>query len=87
MTANNVEALIDREPSCLSAGDFERATSVAFRKANLRLKVKPQVTPDGNIIMTLDINKDSVGQSTNAGFAIDTKHVQTEVLVETAARS
>jgi type IV pilus assembly protein PilQ len=32
--------------------------------------------------MKLDINKDSVGQSTNAGFAIDTKHVQTQVLVE-----
>ena len=32
--------------------------------------------------MTLDINKDSVGQSTPQGFAIDTKHVQTEVLVE-----
>jgi type IV pilus assembly protein PilQ len=32
--------------------------------------------------MTLDVNKDSVGQSTNAGFAIDTKHVQTQVLVE-----
>ena len=32
--------------------------------------------------MVLDINKDSVGQSTPQGFAIDTKHVQTEVLVE-----
>jgi type IV pilus assembly protein PilQ len=55
---------------------------VSFRKANLSLKVKPQITPDGNIIMTLDINKDSVGQVTAAGFAIDTKHVKTEVLVE-----
>ncbi|MDQ0081327.1 hypothetical protein J2W35_001664 [Variovorax boronicumulans] len=30
----------------------------------------------------LDVNKDSVGQSTTAGYAINTKHVQTEVLVE-----
>jgi len=44
--------------------------------------VKPQITPDGNIIMGLDVNKDAVGQTTTFGFAIDTKHVKTEVLVE-----
>src|SRR5690606_36989428 len=58
------------------------ATSISFRKANLALKVKPQITPDGNIIMALDINKDAVGQVTTAGFAVDTKHIKTEVLVE-----
>jgi len=44
--------------------------------------VTPQITPEGNIILTLDVNKDTVGQATTAGFAINTKHVQTEVLVE-----
>ena len=58
------------------------ATSIAFRKANLKLEVTPQITPEGNIILTLDVNKDTVGQPTTAGFAINTKHVQTEVLVE-----
>ena len=58
------------------------ATSVSFRKATLSLKVKPQITPDDNIIMKLDVHKDSVGQLTNAGPAIDTKQVVTEVLVE-----
>lgn len=58
------------------------ATSIAFRKANLKLEVTPQITPEGNIILDLDVNKDSVGQSTSAGFAIDTKHIQTKVLVE-----
>jgi type IV pilus assembly protein PilQ len=83
MTANNVEALIEQGTELpYQQATSSGATSVAFRKANLALKVKPQITPDGNIIMTLDINKDSVGQSTNAGFAIDTKHVQTQVLVE-----
>jgi len=83
MTANNVEALIEQGTELpYQQATSSGATSVAFRKANLALKVRPQVTPDGNIIMTLDINKDSVGQSTNAGFAIDTKHVQTQVLVE-----
>ena len=33
-------------------------------------------------MLTLDVLKDSVGQTTPAGFAIDTKHVNTQVLVE-----
>jgi type IV pilus assembly protein PilQ len=55
---------------------------VSFVKANLSLKVKPQITPDGNVIMTLDVNNDTPGATTPAGIAISTKHVKTEVLVE-----
>ena len=58
------------------------ATSVAFRKANLKLEVTPQITPEGNIILDLDINKDSRGETTVDGIAINTKHVKTQVLVE-----
>jgi len=58
------------------------ATSLAFRKANLKLEVTPQITPEGAIVLDLDISKDSVGQTTPAGFAIDTKHIKTQVLVE-----
>jgi len=83
MTANNVEALIEQGTELpYQQATSSGATSVSFRKANLALKVKPQITPDGNIIMTLDVNKDSVGQVTAAGLAIDTKHVQTQVLIE-----
>ena len=42
----------------------------------------PQVTPEGNVILDVDITKDSVGRATTAGFAINTKHVKTQVLVE-----
>jgi type IV pilus assembly protein PilQ len=48
----------------------------------LKLEVTPQITPEGNVILDVDVNKDSVGRSTAAGFAIDTKHVRTQVLVE-----
>jgi type IV pilus assembly protein PilQ len=58
------------------------ATSIVFRKANLRLEVTPQITPDGNVVIDVDVNKDSVGQETRAGFAIDTKHVKTQVMVD-----
>ena len=34
------------------------------------------------MILDVDVNKDSVGRATTAGFAIDTKHVKTQVLVE-----
>ena len=57
-------------------------TTIEFKKANLRLEVTPQITPEGNIILNVDVNKDSVGRSTANGFAIDTKHIQTQVLVE-----
>ncbi|MYM70087.1 type IV pilus secretin PilQ [Pseudoduganella sp. FT55W] len=58
------------------------ATSIMFRKANLRLEVTPQITPDGNVVIDVDVNKDSVGQETRSGFAIDTKHVKTQVMVD-----
>jgi type IV pilus assembly protein PilQ len=44
--------------------------------------VTPKITPEGNVILTLDITKDSRGETTAAGVAIDTKHIQTQVLVE-----
>ena len=83
LTGDKVEALIEQGVELpYQQATSSGATSVSFRKANLSLKVKPQITPDGNIIMTLDINKDSVGDQTPAGFAINTNHVKTEVLVE-----
>jgi type IV pilus assembly protein PilQ len=85
MTANQVEAIIEQGVEIpYQQATSSGATSVSFRKANLSLKVKPQITPDGKITMSLDINKDTPNTtlSTGAGVAIDTKHVKTEVLVE-----
>lgn len=58
------------------------ATSISFKKANLRLEVTPQITPDGNVVLEVDVNKDSKGEETRAGFAINTQHVKTKVMVE-----
>ena len=83
LTADQIEALIEQGTEIpYQAATSSGATSVQFRKANLSLKVKPQITPDGNVIMTLDINKDAPGAQTAGGLAINTKHVKTEVLVE-----
>jgi type IV pilus assembly protein PilQ len=83
LTADQVEAVIEQGTEIpYQQATSSGATSVAFRKANLALKVKPQITPEGNVIMTLDVNKDQPGATTAFGVQINTKHVKTEVLVE-----
>lgn len=58
------------------------ATAIAFKKATLSLNVTPQITPDGTIILTVDVHKDSRGEETRFGPAINTKQVKTTVLVD-----
>jgi len=83
VTANQIEALIEQGTEIpYQQATSSGATSIAFRKAVLALRVKPQITPDGNVIMDVDVNKDSRGTDTLAGPSIDTKHVRTSVLVE-----
>ncbi len=84
VTTDQVKALIEQgtELPYQTRGSATVEPKVEFRKAILKLEVTPQITPEGNIILTLEVNKDSVGRVTPAGFAIDTKRVQTQVLVE-----
>lgn len=42
----------------------------------------PQITPEGSVILDVDVNKDSVGRVTPSGFGIDTKHAKTKVMVQ-----
>src|SRR6218665_1826242 len=83
ITADQVKALIEQgEELPYQVATSSGATSIQFRKANLKLEVTPQITPEGNVILNVDINKDSRGTLTPQGYAINTKHVQTQVLVE-----
>ncbi|MBL8344109.1 MAG: type IV pilus secretin PilQ [Rubrivivax sp.] len=83
ITADQVKALIEQGTELpFQQATSSGATSIAFRKASLKLEVTPQITPEGNVILDVDVTKDSVGIPTTAGFAIDTKHVKTQVLVE-----
>jgi len=85
LTADQIEATIEdgKEIPYWSASS-SGATTVSYRKAVLSLRVRPQITPDGRVIMTLHVNNDTVDPtlSTSYGLAINTKNVQTEVLVE-----
>jgi len=83
MTADQTKALIEQGteyPYSVTAPNG--ATTIAFKKAVLKLEVTPQITPEGDIILDLDINKDSRGETTIQGVAIDTKHIKTQILVQ-----
>jgi type IV pilus assembly protein PilQ len=80
----------DQQPALIEQGEeipFQQATSsgatsIQFKKANLKLEVTPQITPDGNVILMVDVAKDSRGVAVGSSFAINTKHVKTNVQVE-----
>ncbi|WP_398305828.1 type IV pilus secretin PilQ [Zoogloea sp.] len=87
MTADKVEALIEQgtEVPFQTQGGGTTAPTVSFKKANLALKVKPQITPDGKVMMSIEVNKDQPRYDrpvANGNVPIDTKHVKTEVVVE-----
>ena len=70
--------------SCTSAAGGTQTCTTAFKDAALRLEVTPQITPEGSIIMDLDVNKDAINTSftSNAGPVLEVKNVTTQVLVE-----
>jgi type IV pilus assembly protein PilQ len=83
ITADKVKATIEQGTEIpYQAATSSGATNVQFRKATLKLEVTPQITPEGAIFLDVKVNKDSRGQDTQSGPAIDTKNVQTQVLVD-----
>jgi type IV pilus assembly protein PilQ len=83
VTADQTKALIEQGTEYpYQQATSSGATSTAFKKATLKLEVTPQITPEGNVILDVDVTKDSRGETTAQGIAINTKHVRTQVLVE-----
>ncbi|WP_082680050.1 type IV pilus secretin PilQ [Paucibacter sp. KCTC 42545] len=83
ITADQVKALIEQgEELPYQVATSSGATSIQFKKAVLKLEVTPQITPEGSVILDVDVNKDSRGTLTPQGYAINNKHVKTQVLVE-----
>ncbi len=87
-TQDKVTATIQsgvRIPYQAQAGGTEGpgGTTTEFVDAVLSLEVTPQITPDGRIIMQLDIHQDSVSNNTIGSVpAINTNSINTSVLVE-----
>ena len=80
VTGNNVKAVIEQGTEIpYQESTSSGATSTSFRKANLKLEVTPQIARNGEVLLDVDVTKDSVGTYTADGFTINTKHVQTQV--------
>lgn len=83
VTSNQVEALIEQGTDVPYSTSSQAGTKTEFKKAVLSLKVLPQITPDGNLIMRVEVHKDSVIPTTPGQQpSIDTKVITTEVQVE-----
>jgi type IV pilus assembly protein PilQ len=88
ITGDNQKAHIEQgtEIPYVTPGSANSPATVSFKKAVLALDVTPQITPDGRVIMQVEIRKDSVGQEVNVQGggtvpAIDTKNVLTQIAV------
>lgn len=83
VTADKTEANIESgvEVPYLQASS-SGATSVAFKKAVLSLKVTPQITPEDHVSMKVNVNQDTVGNIYSGVPSINTKKVETDVLVD-----
>jgi type IV pilus assembly protein PilQ len=88
ITGDNQKAHIEQgtEIPYVTPGTLGSPATVSFKKAVLALDVTPQITPDGRVIMQVEIRKDSVGELVNVQGggqvpAIDTKNVLTSIAV------
>ncbi len=83
ITSNQKEAVIRSgvEIPYLQAAS-SGATAVQFKEAVLALRVTPQITPDDRIIMDLKVSKDNVGEVFAGVPSINTRSVETQVLVD-----
>lgn len=59
------------------------ATNISFKKAELSLEVRPQVTRNNKVILHLKVNEDKRGDTeVNGEPAIDTQNIETSVLMK-----
>lgn len=83
ITSNQTQARIERGTEIpYQEASSSGATSTSFKKAVLSLEVTPTITPDDRIFLDLSVTKDDVGEIFNGVPSIDTRAVQTQVLVD-----
>ncbi|HFB4746726.1 TPA: type IV pilus secretin PilQ [Neisseria gonorrhoeae] len=90
LTQNRKEAKIESGYeipfTVTTASGGGNSTNTELKKAVLGLTVTPNITPDGQIIMTVKINKDSPAQCAASGnntiLCISTKSLNTQAMVE-----
>lgn len=81
----------NQQPAAIEAGEEipyqeisrSGATGIAFKKAVLSLQVTPQIMPDGEVLLQLQINQDKPSNRLVLGVpAINTRQISTNILVK-----
>jgi type IV pilus assembly protein PilQ len=81
VTADQTKAIIKQgRKIAYQQATSSGATAVTFVEAVLSLEVTPQITPEGGIILDVDVHKDSPVDG--SVISVDTKQVKTQVLVD-----
>lgn len=81
LTADRMEATIkEGQEIPYQESTSSGATSTSFKEAVLGLTVRPQITPDGNIIMDVNVTKNSLSDATTGAMKV--QEVKTQVMVE-----
>lgn len=85
-TLNGQEAEISQGTEIPYQSVSDEGTKTEFKKAELSLKVTPEINPDGSIFLEIEAKNDSRGATVSTGLgeapAIDTKQAETKVLVQ-----
>jgi len=82
VTADKKKAMIEQGVEIPYKTVSSSGTKVQFKKAVLALEVTPQITPDEHVIMDLKVSQDTVGAIYDGVPSINTREVNTQVLVE-----
>ena len=82
VTANNQKASISQgqEYKLRVSGGVGGQSSVVTIRAVLGLEVTPQVTPDGRVILDVDVTKDSIAGFQDGSPIVNTRRVATKVI-------
>ena len=84
LTADQVKAVIEqgKQVTYPTGTDDKGKQTYATANAALKLDVTPQITPDGQIILDLDVTKNSIDSITGPLLSINTKMIKTQAIVE-----
>ncbi len=78
---DNEKAVIEQGQQIPYKTVSDQGTKTEFKNATLKLEVTPHITPNKMILLDLTLSKDSIGQQTTDGPAINTQQVKTKLLL------
>ncbi len=78
---DNEKAVIEQGQEIPYKTVSDSGTKTEFKDAKLKLEVTPHITSNKMILLDINLSKDSIGQQTTDGPAINTQEVKTKLLL------